>query len=125
MHEIPETIEGVILVRLYRLTIDSPGASGYMRVVFIEADNVAQAREIVSHVVALIDRLPVRLAGTLVGNVRTAGELIGEGFSDDDILHRLFEIRGAAIYDHPIFLLSNPGTLTRKWAERVRNWKPA
>jgi hypothetical protein len=123
MNEIRETIEGVNLVRLYRLTIDAPDASGYMRVAFVEADNAAQAREIVTHIVALIERLPVRLAGRRVCNVRTAGELVGEGFADD-LLHRLFEIRGAAIYDHPIFLLSNPGTLTKKWAERVACRKP-
>ena len=48
MHEIRETIEGVNLLRLYRLTIGAPEASGCMRVGFIEADNAAQAREIVT-----------------------------------------------------------------------------
>jgi hypothetical protein len=124
MDEIPETIEGVNLVRLYRLTIDPSTTSGYMRVAFIEADNPNQAREVVTHIVALLDLLTVRQAATLVRNVRTAGELIGNGYSDD-VLHRLFEVQGAMAYEHPIFLLSNPGTLTKKWAERVANRKLA
>jgi transcriptional regulator with XRE-family HTH domain len=113
-----ETIDGVSLARLYRLTIDAHDVMGHMRAAFIEADDEAQARHMVAQVVAVIAGLPIQIAASLVCNVRAANSLIEDGISEDR-LHRLFEIRGASIHEHPMFLLSHPGTLTRKWAERI------
>lgn len=118
-NEIPQTtIDGLNLARLYRVTIDPDTTDGYMRIAFIEADDEDQAHTKVAAVVALIDSINMRQASQLVCHVRAAPELVAEGASDD-LLHRLFEIRGAAIYNHPIFLVSKPGTLTKKWAERL------
>jgi hypothetical protein len=108
------------LTRLYRAHIGA-GPDRPERTAFVEANDSINAIYKVASLVALIDGRSQENIQDLIYNCRSAAECIKQGVSEDEQI-RIFEtvwIGDDAVdfVEHPLFLVSDPAPLVRKWME--------